>query len=208
MLDAKAKRDLLHTRSRPRGPGRGDDERRPRGHRAPPRVLRFSSPDALPSDEKLLEAEKKRDELAVKVEEKRAALGRLLEALAARDVDAIDAALSSAVAAGCSKESDEIVEASKAREAIVAEEQAKKEASDALTEAMAKAADDPSDEDAAALRKCVERAEALKVDVTEGRAALGRGRRGLREAQGRRGGAVQGYCGAHNPRGPGGVHGR
>ena len=37
---------------------------------------------------------------------------------------------------------------------------------------MAKAADDPSDEDAAALRKCVEAAEALKVDVTEGRAAL------------------------------------
>ena len=41
------------------------------------------------------------------------------------------------MAAGCSKESDEIVEASKAREAIVAEEQAKKEASDALTAAMA-----------------------------------------------------------------------
>ena len=86
--------------------------------------LRFSSPDALPSDEKLLEAEQRRDELAVKVEEKRAALGRLLEALAARDIQAIDAALSSAVAAGCSK-SPTIVEATKPG-SVVAEEQAKK----------------------------------------------------------------------------------
>ena len=173
VLDAKAKRDLLHTRKSAEealDAAMTSDDPEAIGHLL--EFLRFSSPDALPSDEKLLEAEKKRDELAVKVEEKRAALGRLLEALAARDIQAIDAALSSAVAAGCSKESDEIVEASKAREAIVAEEQAKKEASDALTEAMAKAADDPSDEDAAALRKCVEAAEALKVDVTEGRAAL------------------------------------
>ena len=94
VLDAKAKRDLLHTRKSAEealDAAMTSDDPEAIGHLL--EFLRFSSPDALPSDEKLLEAEQRRDELAVKVEEKRAALGRLLEALAARDVEAIDAAL-------------------------------------------------------------------------------------------------------------------
>ena len=63
VLDAKAKRDLLHTRKSAEealDAAMTSDDPEAIGHLL--EFLRFSSPDALPSDEKLLEAEKKRDE--------------------------------------------------------------------------------------------------------------------------------------------------
>lgn len=92
--------------------------------------FRFS--ETRPSDEKLIAAEKRRDELAAKVTLKHAALGALSTALASRELNAIDEALRGAVETGWPPDSAEIVEAERAKAAI-AEEQARSEADAALT---------------------------------------------------------------------------